>query len=339
MHQAFSHVPDLVQRAYDLRMPFLTITDKHTLSGCAEFLREVQSVNKTGEHKILPILGCEFNIHDDQNITCLARNKRGWLQLIRILGSSQDNSVDVSVIQENCSELVVIHDTNYTFSCPTFSFMTDFDSLSSYYPSEEDHLYYQIIVCSKEKKTLKNLDEIEGPYPYITDNSGFLQYDGSNYENFCSLFESFSIQEKPRMPSLKGVTDPAEHLKELCREGWREKQLNDHPNTENYLNRIKEELEVFSNPDLANYMLIIRDIVNYARSQNINVGLRGSAAGCLVSYLIGISDIDPVIPDKTLEYNPGRSLVFSRFYSKGRNIPPQISFSEFPYEDFYKNMG
>ena len=81
------------------------------------------------------------------------------------------------------------------------------------------------------------------------------------------------------------------------------------------LKRLDDELEVIKKAKFASYFLIVADFVNYARDQGILVGPgRGSAAGSLVSYLLGITNIDP------LKYG----LLFERFLNLERIAPPDI---------------
>jgi DNA polymerase-3 subunit alpha len=75
-------------------------------------------------------------------------------------------------------------------------------------------------------------------------------------------------------------------------------------------------LGVLQGAGLSSYFLIVNDIVNYVKNNNWLPGPgRGSAAGCLVSYLLGITSIDPI------KYN----LMFDRFYNAGRNTKDRIS--------------
>jgi DNA polymerase-3 subunit alpha len=75
-------------------------------------------------------------------------------------------------------------------------------------------------------------------------------------------------------------------------------------------------MDVIFEADLSGYFLIVQDIVNYVREQGWLPGPgRGSAAGCLISYLIGITEIDPI------EYD----LIFERFYNAGRNTEDHVS--------------
>jgi len=97
---------------------------------------------------------------------------------------------------------------------------------------------------------------------------------------------------------------------------------------EEYVERVEYELEVlegasFENGScLADYFLIVQDIVMHAINSGQLVGAgRGSAAGSLLLYLLGVTHIDPI------EYD----LMFERFYNNSRNVPSHISFGESPF--------
>jgi len=142
-----------------------------------------------------------------------------------------------------------------------------------------------------------------------------------NNTNFvCDLIEEYNILSKPKLPLFECPSNFSqdEYLRELCRQGWKAKIANVIPkeNQQIYLDRIKYELEVLQGAGLSSYFLIVQDIVNYVRSQGWLPGPgRGSAAGCLVSYLISITNIDPI------KYG----LLFERFYNEGRNTVDNIS--------------
>ena len=84
---------------------------------------------------------------------------------------------------------------------------------------------------------------------------------------------------------------------------------------EAYLDRIKEEMKVISKKKFSSYFLVVSDMVNWAKENNIMVGPgRGSAAGSLVCYALGITDVDPI------KYN----LLFFRFINEERNDFPDV---------------
>lgn len=104
-------------------------------------------------------------------------------------------------------------------------------------------------------------------------------------------------------------SDNATFLKELCNKAIKEKGLLSAVNKKEYIERGKMELEVFKELGFVDYILLIWDIINYCHENSIPVGPgRGSAAGSLVLYLIGITNIDPI----------KNGLYFERFVSKSR---------------------
>jgi DNA polymerase III subunit alpha len=82
-----------------------------------------------------------------------------------------------------------------------------------------------------------------------------------------------------------------------------------------YLNRLEEELSIIKDKSFASYFLVVADMITWAKSNNIMVGPgRGSAAGSLVCYALGITDVDPIKYD----------LLFFRFINPERNDFPDI---------------
>ena len=107
------------------------------------------------------------------------------------------------------------------------------------------------------------------------------------------------------------VEDSIETLKQNVFDGLKRLNIND----EAHISRAKYELEVIVSMGYADYFLIVADYVNYARSNGILVGPgRGSAAGSLVSYALGITEVDPLKFD----------LQFERFLNKARKSMPDI---------------
>jgi DNA polymerase-3 subunit alpha len=126
---------------------------------------------------------------------------------------------------------------------------------------------------------------------------------------------------KPVLPKFDTPNGESEkdYLRTLARKGWKEllaDKITDEEGRKKYGDRFRKEFEVIEEADLFGYFLIVRDIINYAVEQGWMVGPgRGSAAGCLISYLIGITQIDPIEFD----------LLFERFYNSGRNTKDNIS--------------
>lgn len=119
-------------------------------------------------------------------------------------------------------------------------------------------------------------------------------------------------QHLPKFAVPDGFTENS-FLRKLTQEGLRER-YGDNP-SKDVIDRMDYELSVIEKMGFAGYFLIVQDYINWAKSQGISVGPgRGSAAGSLVAYLIGITDIDP------LKYG----LLFERFLNPERITMPDI---------------
>ncbi|MFA7287382.1 MAG: DNA polymerase III subunit alpha [Melioribacteraceae bacterium] len=120
---------------------------------------------------------------------------------------------------------------------------------------------------------------------------------------------SFRIDKKeiilPTPPQFKGM-DEETVLRDLCEEGFKNKL---DVVTEEYRERFEYELSVIKDFGVIKYFLIIYDLVNFCNDSGILTGPgRGSAAGCLISYLLGITKVDPIV----------FGLLFERFLNPGR---------------------
>lgn len=106
--------------------------------------------------------------------------------------------------------------------------------------------------------------------------------------------------------------DPNGELAELATEGLKTRGLD---TSDGYKERLEEELEIIKNKNFAPYFLVVRNMINWSKKQGILVGPgRGSSAGSLLCYTLGITDIDPI----------KHNLLFFRFINPERNDFPDI---------------
>jgi DNA polymerase-3 subunit alpha len=134
----------------------------------------------------------------------------------------------------------------------------------------------------------------------------------------CNLELDFKQMHLPKYSPPNGK-DKEEFLLELCEKGLTEKNLQADPEVQK---RLDHELKIIKHMGFISYFLIVWDFIAYAKSQSIPVGPgRGSAAGSLVSYLLGITDLNP------LKYG----LLFERFLNPERMGLPDIDI-DFCYE-------
>ncbi|NLC94568.1 MAG: DNA polymerase III subunit alpha [Bacilli bacterium] len=131
--------------------------------------------------------------------------------------------------------------------------------------------------------------------------------------DMCNVTIDFSRFHLPKYPVPENVTS-SDYLKAICRVGL-EKRLNTKNIPSVYLERLKYELSVIDKMNFSDYFLIVYDFVKFAKQNKIYVGPgRGSSAGSLVSYCLGITNIDPI------EYD----LLFERFLNPERISMPDI---------------
>ena len=198
-----------------------------------------------------------------------------------------------------------------------------------HYIMAEDAEAHDILLCIQTKKLvtdedrmrydggqyyLKSEEEMRKLFPYAQeaiDNT-------HKIAERCNVEIEFGVTKLPKYEVPEGF-DSWTYLNHLCREGFKTR----YPDDDGTLSRrLDYELGVIKTMGYVDYFLIVWDFINYARSQNIMVGPgRGSAAGSIVSYTLGITNIDPV------RYN----LLFERFLNPERVSMPDIDV-DFCYE-------
>ncbi len=188
-----------------------------------------------------------------------------------------------------------------------------------YYLKKEDTKAFQILRCMSENKTIDDasVPEIKGRY-YLSQVEMQQLYDADDLQRsdeIASLCHADYQLEKTSLPtySIKEDVEPKVYLTELCKAGLK-KRLHG-KNDEQYMQRLMYELSVIIRMHFENYFLIVYDFICHARKNGIYIGPgRGSAAGSLVAYCLGITMIDP------LQYG----LLFERFLNPERISMPDI---------------
>jgi len=129
----------------------------------------------------------------------------------------------------------------------------------------------------------------------------------------CDLQLEFGKPKYPNYTPPQGVTQD-QYLRSLCEEGVH-RRYGARADSPEIRERLERELGVLEKQGFVNYFLIVWDFISWAREHGIPVGPgRGSAAGSMVAYVIGITDIDPI------HYK----LLFERFLNPERVSPPDI---------------
>ena len=191
-----------------------------------------------------------------------------------------------------------------------------------HYTSAEDAAAHDILLCIQTGKKLADEDRMryEGGQYYVKSPQEMAQlfpYALEALENThkiaerCHVEIEFGVTKLPRFDVPEGLTS-WEYLNKLCFEGLSERYR---PVTRELKDRLDYELGVIQKMGYVDYFLIVWDFIHYAREHDIMVGPgRGSAAGSLVAYTLGITKLDPI------RYN----LLFERFLNPERVSMPDI---------------
>ena len=278
---------------------------------------------------IKPIIGLEVQI-DDCIIYLYAKNYDGYLNLLKLNYISYDRSIallDLSKYSDNLIFIVPYESRNIAKEFKNYDLYVsyknieekkniDITSYKSIYLKDirlinkDDNIYLNYLNLIDLGKTKPELTEIK--YNSLED---YLN-DEINDENIEEFINKINIEfpSKPNyLPKYPTDKDPFNLLTSLCLKGL-EKRFHGEIKSE-YKERLNYELDVIKKMGFVDYFLIVYDYVLYAKKNNIGVGPgRGSAAGSLVSYCLGITNIDP------LKYN----LLFERFLNPKRVSMPDI---------------
>ncbi|MEG6566410.1 DNA polymerase III subunit alpha [Thermoanaerobacterium saccharolyticum] len=198
-----------------------------------------------------------------------------------------------------------------------------------HYLNKEDHLAHEVLLCIQTGKNMDDADRMSFPTDQFYLKSPDEMYEMFSYckealENtvkiadMCNLEFEFNKTKLPKYEVPDGMKSD-EYLRKLCIDGLYKRYPN--PSDE-VIERLNYELSVIEKMGYVDYFLIVWDFIKFARDNGIMTGPgRGSAAGSLVAYCLGITKIDPI------KYN----LLFERFLNPERVSMPDID-SDFCYE-------
>lgn len=198
-----------------------------------------------------------------------------------------------------------------------------------HYLNPEDKEAHLIALAVQTKKTLQHILNSKDFSGFVNSNSFCLKpydifkqkiqlseaVDNTNLiAQKCNLVIPELEESKPLFPNIElpyNIT-PEQQLIKLTKKALLKLEI---PDYETYYKRLNYELEVINRQGFAPYFLVLKDIVEFCRSNNIRYGLgRGSASGSLVSYLLRITQIDPI----------KHGLLFERFLTPDRVSLPDI---------------
>lgn len=327
-------IDDIIKYAKNNNISSISLTDVN-MYGTMEFIK------KCRENDIKAIVGLNV-ILEKYNIVLLATSYQGYKSLIKLSTIQNERRVEEDDLKTYNADLVCLLPFEYKENIETLKKI--YSNLYLGYKNKKEEtealLLTPDIVFLRQNLYFNKTDSTYLPYLYrIRDGKTISEetdYDIDdhelNIENILELTDNKGLINTmkiadscnlvfPKATNLLPIyecDDPATYLFELCKAGLTKRCNGEIP--QEYKSRLTYELKVINEMGFSNYFLVVYDFIKFAKKNKILVGPgRGSAAGSLVAYSLGITDIDP------LKYD----LLFERFLNPERKTMPDID-TDFP---------
>ena len=311
-------IPDLISYALKNNINILGIIDNN-LSSSIEF------INECNKNSIKPLIGLDTFL-DQKRIVLYAKNERGLHALYKINTFLLDNELNLIELTKYIQDLVILlpYESKDLYNLIIYINKNIFigydeNNKQNALLITKNVIPFRDVLCLSKNDT-KYLNYLD----LIKDNKTIAESENKDYSNNYLIKEDESGLSKLVDIELSknnnliphydiNIKDSYKYLEQLSIKGLN-KRLNGNISLE-YKQRLLYELSVIKNMGFVDYFLIVYDYVKYAINNDIYVGPgRGSAAGSLVTYSLGITSVDP------LKYD----LLFERFLNPERITMPDI---------------
>ncbi|MBE6158205.1 MAG: DNA polymerase III subunit alpha [Firmicutes bacterium] len=311
-------IDDLVSFCVTYKSSFAAIIDDNLFSS-------IEFYDKCKANNIKPIIGLDILI-EDKHFYVFAKDYTGYKSLLKINTLQQKKELTIDTLSKHNDNVIMVVPFNVKDYFNQFRtiFKDIYISYENEYEKKNSNIITKNIVCLNIVNSLKKsddilakiLDSIRNDNKHISINT-ITKINEDDYQNNLNFANSINIDIPkgnryiPIYPNE--VNDSYKYLYALCHKGLQKRFNNKVEQV--YIDRLNHELDVIKSMGFVDYFLIVYDYVKFAKQNNIMVGPgRGSAAGSLVSYAIGITNVDPIKYD----------LLFERFLNPERITMPDI---------------
>jgi DNA polymerase-3 subunit alpha len=312
-------VDDIINHALKNKQTHVCLVDINNMYGCIEFY------NKAKAAKLHPIIGLQIT-YQNEKVVLIAKNNDGYHNLIKISSrvmcnetyDLNDYASGLAIIVDNLDNFKWLKHKNDVYSSDSHG--TNPLALQECYfeqPSDLKYVKALMAIANDSKITeYENNHEFDERY-MLSESQANKKFSTQALDNLDNLIKSCTWDITSNVINFIKY-DPKVNSKILlqtkCKEGLKQR-LNSNDAPEAYIDRLIKELQIIDQMHFNDYFLVVQDYVNFAKRNGILVGPgRGSAAGSLVSYVLGITDIDPIAYD----------LIFERFLNPSRATMPDI---------------
>ena len=322
VRQAMSKPKDLKKRIEFIGLKTCGIADYSIVSGAVQFKHAVPN----------GIIGTEVCDLNGNKTLIYAKNYDGWKRLIKI--TSFANNTEETCLERHLLDALLTDDLVIIYL-----YLENNPREGSYYGidlNSDNYVEMRRMANAKNKKTvmvhsslysdpkdvedftillsiahnmssdlvLSEFAELFKKKNHILSYDEALEYGYLEEElnNTLELeFGDYKLNKNPMLPKFKDDIDSIALLREIC-------EANLIGRDERYKKQLDYELDVINQYGLADYFLIVQDVINYTNKKHGMCGIRGSGAGSVISFLSGITEVDPIKYELYFErfINPGR---------------------------------
>ena len=324
---SLNDIKKLVNLAVSYGYTSLAITDEGNMFGVMEFYEECRKNN------LKPIIGITLTV-DDTQFLLYAKNNNGYKHLIKLSTIVSDKSLTYEDLKKHKDNLILVMPFSF-YNEKIYNLYEDkfigYHNLEEKvkitdkkvyisnvsYLKEKDHVYLDYAQMIRLGKVIGEYELNKNKGMHLPTQDEIINIsDKEDLKNIKYIIDNCNVTldyTEGLLPIYDKDVDSKKFLHDLSLKGLNKRLNNKVP--DEYLERLDKELKVIDKMGFNDYFLIVYDYVLYAKKHHILVGPgRGSAAGSLVSYTLGITDIDP------LKYN----LLFERFLNEERVTMPDI---------------
>ena len=327
-------IDDIIEYAKKGNCSSIALTDSN-MYGSMEFIKKCEKEN------IKPIIGLNIKL-ETSNIILIVKDYIGYQNIIKLSTIQSERIINFDDLKKYNKNLIALipYKSRELYDELSNIYIEIYLGYSNKKEQQEVLLITKNIIFLRESLYLNKSDKEILNYLYrIRDGKTIneeIDYDIENYElnitNINELSDKTGLENTIKISNECNLSFPPaknllpiydcdntdKYLFDLCRKGLTKRLDGQIP--DNYKERLIYELNVIKEMGFSNYFLVVYDFIRFAKKNKILVGPgRGSAAGSLVAYSLGITEIDPIKYD----------LLFERFLNPERKTMPDID-TDFP---------
>ena len=303
--------------------------------------------DKCIKNNIKPIIGLDLK-YNNSNILMYAKSFTGYQSLIKLSTISSERNITITDLETYNNDVVVVlpykdfalyNELTRLYNNLYIGVLNKIEEKESYkvtknvvfinkvlYLNKKHEKYLKYLFMIRDSKTIADDVTFKDNYNYmlLSDAISLVSNEALNNTNVIADMCNLELSKRnDLLPVYDTNIDSDQYIVKLSVAGLN-KRLGGNV-SDVYKKRLIYELDVIKRMGFSNYFLVVYDFIKYAKKNNILVGPgRGSAAGSLVAYSLGITEIDPIKYD----------LLFERFLNPERVSMPDID-TDFP--DIYRN--